>query len=164
MLTLLLVGALWDLDWRHKQQRGQTQLYLLLSTFSPLPSPDCDRSRSAYCFLLASALDAGLSPTREDKKGRSALFVLCERMACTTLGDYRDFYISSYGTQILCPPLTLIILWEWDVWLAGRNPPPHQLFFIFLLSGPLSVSFPLPLSLSLSLSLSALFISVFLYI
>ena len=118
ILSLLLTGALWDLDWRHKQQRGQTQLYLLLSSFSPLPSPDCDSSRSAYYFLLASALSAGFSPTREDKKGRSALFLLCERMACVTLGQWRNFHLplSLYSVLVLILSVHCLMIY---VWLSG---------------------------------------------
>ena len=73
-------GAKWDLSWRHKQQKGHTQLYLLLSAFNPR----CDHS--AYRNVLESALTAGHSPCIEDRKGRNALFVLCERMACIPLG------------------------------------------------------------------------------
>ena len=77
-------GAKWDVDWTHKQQKGQTQLYLLLSSFaSSAQQADTD----AYCFVLASALNAGQNPALEDRKGRNALFVLCDRMAQIPLGE-----------------------------------------------------------------------------
>jgi hypothetical protein len=69
----------------HKQQKGQTQLYLLLSSFVSSPQQaDID----AYCFVLASALNAGQNPALEDRKGRNALFVLCDRMAQIPLGEF----------------------------------------------------------------------------
>ena len=91
------IGAKWDVDWMHKQQKGQTQLYLLLSSFAPsVQQADID----AYCFVLASALNAGQNPALEDRKGRNALFILCDRMAQIPLGE-------SICPLLFCPVLVL---------------------------------------------------------
>ena len=90
------IGAKWDVDWMHKQQKGQTQLYLLLSSFAPsVQQADID----AYCFVLASALNACQNPALEDRKGRNALFLLCDRMAQIPLGE-------SICPLLFCPILS----------------------------------------------------------
>ena len=67
--------------------KGQTQLYLLMKAFPP-PREDLHTYRSLVAACLASNSSSSstdgrpaASPLDEDDQGRSALFVLCERMA-----------------------------------------------------------------------------------
>ena len=67
--------------------KGQTQLYLLVKAFPP-PREDLHTYRSLVAACLASYSPSSstndrplASPLDEDDQGRSALFVLCERMA-----------------------------------------------------------------------------------
>ena len=80
-LTLPSTGAQWDVEWRHK---GQTQLHLLISSFSPSP---IQKYMDAFCFTLSSALSAGHNPALQDRKGRNALFIMCERLSLFSAGE-----------------------------------------------------------------------------
>lgn len=53
-----------------------SQLHLLFAAFPPSPADS-----GAYSALIRSAFDAGLSPSLVDGTKRSALLLLCERMA-----------------------------------------------------------------------------------
>lgn len=66
-------------------EKGETQLFLLLSSFPPLRE-----DASAYQFLVRSAIQAGIPLSREDDAGRSGLFVFCERMAAVRRSDFPD--------------------------------------------------------------------------
>ena len=74
-------GAQWDVEWRHK---GQTQLHLLISSFSPSP---IQKYMDAFCFTLSSALSAGHNQALQDRKGRNALFIMCERLSLFSAGE-----------------------------------------------------------------------------
>lgn len=74
-------GSVWDPSWRSSTESGggeSSQLHLLLSAFPPHRD-----DVAAYKQLLKSALEHGLSPSAKDGAGRTAAFVLFERMAST---------------------------------------------------------------------------------
>lgn len=75
--TLLRLGGKWDPSWR--QSNGCSQLHLLIAAFPP-----AKEDTSAYRHLISSALQAGLSASLKDSKGRNCLLLLCERMAVTS--------------------------------------------------------------------------------
>ena len=41
----------------------------------------------AFCFTLSSALSAGHNPALQDRKGRNALFIMCERLSLFSAGE-----------------------------------------------------------------------------
>lgn len=75
--ALVSAGAAWDSKWR--SATGASQLHLLLQGF---PAPP--QLSSSFRSLLSSAIDAGLKPSAEDMKGKSGIFVLCERLAAVS--------------------------------------------------------------------------------
>lgn len=88
LYTLVRAGANWNSSM--VAVPGQTQLYMFLNAFPPPPE-----DIQLYKTLLQGALaTSGMNPLTEDENGRSALFVLCERMAmtssdkCPAAGDY----------------------------------------------------------------------------
>ena len=81
---LVSSGASWDTKWR-SQGGGASQLHLLFLGF---PAPP--QHAAAYRALVASALDAGLSPLLTDVRGSSSLIVLCERMAAVSADSCPD--------------------------------------------------------------------------
>eukprot|EP00602_Paraphysomonas_sp_CaronLab_P011333 CAMPEP_0185040624 /NCGR_PEP_ID=MMETSP1103-20130426/38887_1 /TAXON_ID=36769 /ORGANISM="Paraphysomonas bandaiensis, Strain Caron Lab Isolate" /LENGTH=1326 /DNA_ID=CAMNT_0027580001 /DNA_START=6 /DNA_END=3986 /DNA_ORIENTATION=+ len=81
--VLIQAGAAWDSN--QQVSKGHTQLYFLLQAFPP-PKEDM----TAYRTLLSSCLRARISPLLEDESGRSALFVLCEQLACTSQDSYPE--------------------------------------------------------------------------
>lgn len=75
--TLVEAGAEWNSSMISTP--GHTQLYMFLCAFPPPPT-----DVELYKKLLRGALSVpGMNPLLEDELGRSALFVLCERMAIT---------------------------------------------------------------------------------
>jgi hypothetical protein len=81
-------------------QNGMTQLSYLYALFPP-PAAEVD----LYVRIIGDAIDAGFDLTADDSSGRSSLFILCERMACTSVNDCQDVrkiilaIISHYGSR-----------------------------------------------------------------
>jgi hypothetical protein len=94
--ALVKGGASWEPSTVLKN--GMTQLSYVYALFPP-PVAEVD----LYVRIIGDAIDAGFDLTADDSSGKSSLFILCERMACTSVNDCQDVskiinaVISHYG-------------------------------------------------------------------
>lgn len=81
--ALVNAGAIWDSNWR--SATGASQLSLLLHSYPAPPTLG-----TSFRNLLSSCLEAGGSPSAQDLKGKTAVVVLCERMAAVSVNAAPD--------------------------------------------------------------------------